>query len=1157
MKLTTLLLIISLFRVQAGIYSQNTLISLNLKSVKVIMALEKIESQSQFKFLVNENVIHDFGLVSIKIKRKRIEKVLDELFSDTNITYKIIDRQIVLRKRRMNNKVVPKTIEKKNYLQSSIQGTITDEKGQPLPGASIIEKGTTNGAQSDFDGNFSLLLVNQNATLVISYIGFATKEVVIDGQTNLAIALEEDTAGLDEVVVVGYGAQKKINLTGAIATTSGKVLENRAISNVLEGLQGTVGGLNITNSNGGPGSAPKINIRGATSINGGSPLVLVDGAQMNLSQVNPNDIESISVLKDAASAAIYGSRAAYGVILVTTKKGKRNTKTRVTYSSSTYLSKPTTLPKKSDSYKFALYVNEMRRSDNKSTPFNNEHLALIKATVNGTGVSGVNYTLKPGNSGAYYEHANTNWSDLVFNDAALGRIHNLSVSGGSKKTSYHTSFGYTGFDGVVKVGGDNYKRYNINLKLDTDVFKWLTSYFQVNFSKESINSYNAVPGHGSNLFHTVWRARPILTPTFEKDGTTYPTFIRLNPVSTLLNSGRKIISKYNLNTKFGLKMTFGKIGVFSNFTYNPYFFEAVENNKSIKSLIPWKPNNPIREDGKPEYVRKRNGVDNYYAFDAYTQYENTFNDKHYLKAMVGYNQEWKTLSNVIAYNTDLISPDVISLTNTTGEHPIVSDAYNQWALRGAFMRLNYTFKDRYLIEVNGRYDGSSRFKKDDRFGFFPSISAGWRISEEVFMNNVSFVDNFKLRASYGSLGNQSVNTLYPISEYQTISQVRYGLDGARPVGLQPGNPLASSRTWETVSTINYGLDATLFRGLNLTFDIYKRTTEDMLVSGDALPGVYGANTPQKNAADLEVNGWEASLSWRNQLDNGIKYNIGFMLSDWKGEITKFENPTKSLSKAFYKGETIGQIWGYETMGLFQTPEEIATAADHSPLGAGNLVAPGDVHYADLNNDGEINPGDDTVDNPGDRKIIGNMTPRYSYGIRGEVDWKGFDFNFFFQGVGKRDFWLTGPLVFGGTQGYGNSIVTDELYNNIWSDGTFGIPENRNAFYFRPSEGAVSRRNSQIQTRYLQNAAYLRLKNITLGYSLPNTLVNKIGISGCRLYLSAENMLTFTKLKSNFDPEVLVLNESGQGATSPRIGDSQTGKSYPISKRLLLGIKLNF
>ncbi|WP_020527028.1 SusC/RagA family TonB-linked outer membrane protein [Flexithrix dorotheae] len=1034
-----------------------------------------------------------------------------------------------------------------------ISGQVTSEEdGDPLPGVSILIKGTNTGTTTNLDGNFTLS-APENSTLQFSFIGFQTQEVELGSKTNLNIALVPDMEQLDEVVVVGYGTQKKGNLTGAVGVTKGDVLENRPVVNVTDGLQGVVPGLNITPANGAPGSGASINIRGATSINGGSPLVLIDGAQMDINSINPQDIESITVLKDAASASIYGARAAFGVILVTTKKGSKTAKPKISYSGNYFVAQPTILPEKSNSYRYAQYVNSMVSSTNASAIFNAEHLGLIQDRVEGRITN--DYTLKPAGN-AYYEHANTNWADLVFADAAPGQNHNISISGGTEKSAYRASFAYTKNDGVVKIGNDSYKRYNFNTNLSTDLNNWLTARFQVNFARAENDLHNLPPGHGPSIFHTVWRARPTLTPTFDIEGVPYPTFIRMNPVATLEQGGRNKVLNYNLNTKAGLEMKFGNFKVFSNFTYNPRVRQTVSNNVEFESVIPWG-NLDVRTDGGPSYIRKINEIDNYYAFDVYGKYEKDWQNGHSLSATLGFNQEKATFGTDNIYNTDLISYDVISISNTLGD-PIISDNYQDWALRSGFARLNYSFMGKYLLEVNGRYDGSSRFSKEDRFGFFPSVSAGWRLSDENFMQNVKIINLLKLRGSYGSLGNQNSSVLYPMVGYNTISQVNWAFDGTRPLGITPGNPLGANRTWETVSTTNFGVDVMILEGrLDATFDIYKRVTENMLVSGDALPGVYGATAPQKNAADLEVKGWEFSIGWNDQIGTDFKYNFNVVLSDSKGEITRFDNPTKSLARSYYEGQTIGELWGYETMGLFQSQDEIDAAADQTPLGAGNLVAPGDVRYADLNNDNAINIGENTVENPGDRKIIGNSSPRYLYGIRSGFDWKGFDLGIFFQGVGKRDYWLDGPLMFGGVGNYGNVVVTDYLYENTWSDGSDGLPANTDAYYFRPSQAGVVGRNTNVQTRYLQDASYLRLKNLTIGYSIPASTLEKIGVGNLRVYFSGENLLTFTKLNENFDPETLSPDQGALGNTSFGNGGSQSGKLYPLSKRVSFGLTVGF
>ncbi|WP_417444558.1 SusC/RagA family TonB-linked outer membrane protein [Joostella sp.] len=1039
------------------------------------------------------------------------------------------------------------TAQQGNIVTGVIKG---DDFNEPLAGVTVRVEGTNTGAVTDFDGNYSISVPSEQSVLVFTFIGFKSKSVTVGSQQTINVTLETDVTELEELVLVGYGSQEKKDLTGAIGIAKGEVLENRPIINVTEGLQGVVAGLSISPTSGTPGETPDINIRGATSINGGSPLVLVDGAQLDINAVNPDDIESVTVLKDAASAAIYGARAAFGVILITTKKGKKETKTRVRYSGNSYIASPTILPKKSNSYKFALYVNSMVSSTNASPIFIDEHLSLIKQRVDG--VIQNDYTLKPSGT-AYYEHANTDWSDLVFSDFAFGQNHSLSIDGGSEKSSYRASFAYTGNEGVVKIGDDQYKRFNFNTNLSTDLSDWMKATVQANFIRSNTNLHNLPPGHGPSIFHTVWRAKPTQTPEVEIDGVSYPTFIRQNPVSTLELGGRDDLDQYNLNLKGGIEMNFGNFDIFSNFTYNPFISKRVRNNVVFTSVTP-EASFDTREDGGPSYVDKTNTINNYYAFDAYATYKKRWDNGHHIEATVGYNQEWKEFDVTNSYVTDLISDDIVSLSNATGV-PTVADDITDWALRSGFARLNYDFDGRYLISLNGRYDGSSRFSENDRFGFFPSVSAGWKISSESFMDDVRFIDLLKIRASYGSLGNQNSSVLYPYVGYDTDSQVDYIINGQRPIGVIPQNPISDDRTWETVSSANYGLDLVMFNGkFDASFDWFKRTTEDMLVAGDALPGVYGATAPQKNAADLEVKGWELSVGWKDQIGKDFRYNINLALSDSQGEITRFENPTNSLSRSFYEGQDIGEVWGYETYGLFQSQEEIDASADHSPLGGGNLVAPGDVRYADLNNDGSIDMGENTVDNPGDRKVIGNQSPRYLYGIRGGINFKNFDMSFFFQGVGKRDYWLSGPITFGGYNAYGNVIVTDELYNDIWSDGSDDLPVNTDAFYFRPSQRDVMTRNSQVQSRYLQDASYLRLKNVTVGYTIKGIK----GFSNFRIYLSGENLLTFTDLNPNYDPEALALGTASLGAVNfGSANTTQSGKLYPISKRFSLGLSVQF
>ncbi|WP_339756038.1 TonB-dependent receptor [Algoriphagus aquimarinus] len=1033
----------------------------------------------------------------------------------------------------------------------TVTGTVTDnDGGMPLPGLTILVKGTTNGTISDVDGKYSIQVRGASAVLVFSYIGYEQQEITVGNKSRIDVVMSGDISSLNEVVVVGYGTQKRGNLTGAVGITDSKVLDNRPITNLSQGLQGVVPGLNIASNNGTPGSGSSINIRGATSINGGSPLVLVDGAQMDINNINPQDIESVTVLKDAASAAIYGARAAFGVILVTTKKGDKNSKPKVTYSGNFYASSPTIIPNKADSYKYALYINSMRQNAGQSIIFDDVNLGLIKDRVEGR--IDTDYSLTPSGT-SYYMHANNNWADQVFADAAPGQNHNLSVSGGSDKTAYRASFAYAKENGIVTLGDDFYERFNFNTNLSTQINSWLKTSFQVNFARAEQDLHNLPGGgFGPSIFHVTWRARPTEVPYYDIDGVPVQSFSRLNPVATIENGGRDNSVNYNLNTKAGVEMNWGDFSVLSNFTFNPKFNNRQQNHKQFYSVSP-AANFNINKDAEASYIDKVNQVNTYYAFDMYGKYAHDWASGHSVQATLGYNQEMATFTTNSAYNSLLISDDILSISNTLGE-PIVTDDYYDWALRSVFARVNYSYQDKYLLEVNGRYDGSSRFNKNDRFGFFPSVSAGWRISDEGFLQEATWINLLKVRASYGQLGNQNATPYYPFVGYTTVTQTNWISDGTRPLGLSPQDPIGANRTWETVATTNFGVDMMFLRGrLDIAFDIFQRNTTDMLVPGAALPATFGAAAPQRNAADLQVKGWESSIGWNDEITKDLTYNVNFVISDSKAEITKYDNPSNTLSSAYYVGKTIGEIWGYETVGIFQSQEGITNAADHTFFGPNSQLAPGDIQYADLNGDGEINTGSNTVEDPGDRRIIGNASPRYNYGIRAGLQYKGFDLSVFFQGIAKRDFWLDGPIMFGGS-GYGNAILTDELYNNTWSDGSDGLPVNTDSYYYRPSQLS---RNSQVQTRYLQDASYLRLKNLTVGYNLPAGLMDKWKMTNARVFVSAENLVTFTKLNKNFDPEVLDPGQDNLGGTNFSNGGSQSGKIYPLSKRLSFGLTIGF
>lgn len=535
----------------------------------------------------------------------------------------------------------------------------------------------------------------------------------------------------------------------------------------------------------------------------------------------------------------------------------------------------------------------------------------------------------------------------------------------------------------------------------------------------------------------------------------------------------------------------------------------------------------------PSSVTVTNNDDYYNAFNAFAEYTFSLKEKHNFKVMVGYNQENKHKKYHYAGRKNLIDSSNPSLNLAYGDMAM-NGSETHWSVNGFFARINYDYKGKYLLELNGRYDGSSKFPHGDRYAFFPSASVAWRVSEEKFWEPIrGWFDNFKLRASYGSLGNQALDeSRYGNFPYLATYGIntKYGalLNGTRPVAVSVPGLVSASFTWETVNQIDFGFDASFFGGrLNTSFDWYRRNTKDMLTAGQALPAVLGTSVPQENAADMKTVGWEVSLEWNDRLSNGFGYHIKGVLSDYQASITKFSNPTKLLG-THYVGEKLNEIWGYVSNGLFQSDED-AKAADQSYLSGGSWGA-GDVKYEDLNNDGKIDIGKNTLDDSGDRKIIGNSTPRYSYGITAGFDYKGFDFEMFWQGIGKRDYWL------GGSQFWG---FTDEWCTPLTSSLDYWTEDNRDAYFPRLHHYGVNGGNHQVSTRYLQNAAYLRLKNVVLGYTIPRSITEKVKISRLRVFVQGENLLTFTPLIDSYDPETL------------------NNMTYPINKKISVGLNLTF
>lgn len=1020
-------------------------------------------------------------------------------------------------------------------------GVVTDTTGETVIGASVVVKGTTNGTITGLDGDFSLSGVTKGSILVVSFVGYQNTEVKWNGQP-LTIVLKEDTKVLDEVVVVGYGTQKKANLSGAVAAVDGKVLQDRPITNIGQGLQGVVPNLNITMNNGGaPGATSSFNIRGNTSLNGGSPLVLVDNVQMDANLVNPDDIESISVLKDAASASIYGARAAYGVILITTKKGKKSDKPTVSLSATGYWQSPALTFHNVNSMQYLTMMDEAYQNDGGSGHyFKSQVYQYAEDYFNGKYDSPVFFdtaydTYKYGYCG------NTDWWDELYK-TSFSQIYTANISGGNDRTTYYASVSMNDQGGILKAGDDKYNKYNANVNISSNITKWLNvsakiahTYTDELHPTGGTTAMNSTAYSGLSSYSGMMKGdlSPLM-PVKHPDGHYTGQGSYTNPVAIMEQGGNAQYKQNDLWMTGAVKITPIKgLVINADYTWNFYGKSSNQHVQNFydytavpgtENYYPWT---------NPSSVTVTNNDDYYNAFNAFAEYTFSLKEKHNFKVMVGYNQENKHKKYHYAGRKNLIDSSNPSLNLAYGDMAM-NGSETHWSVNGFFARINYDYKGKYLLELNGRYDGSSKFPHGDRYAFFPSASVAWRVSEEKFWEPIrGWFDNFKLRASYGSLGNQALDeSRYGNFPYLATYGIntKYGalLNGTRPVAVSVPGLVSASFTWETVNQIDFGFDASFFGGrLNTSFDWYRRNTKDMLTAGQALPAVLGTSVPQENAADMKTVGWEVSLEWNDRLSNGFGYHIKGVLSDYQASITKFSNPTKLLG-THYVGEKLNEIWGYVSNGLFQSDED-AKAADQSYLSGGSWGA-GDVKYEDLNNDGKIDIGKNTLDDSGDRKIIGNSTPRYSYGITAGFDYKGFDFEMFWQGIGKRDYWL------GGSQFWG---FTDEWCTPLTSSLDYWTEDNRDAYFPRLHHYGVNGGNHQVSTRYLQNAAYLRLKNVVLGYTIPRSITEKVKISRLRVFVQGENLLTFTPLIDSYDPETL------------------NNMTYPINKKISVGLNLTF
>lgn len=1067
-----------------------------------------------------------------------------------------------------------------------VNGSVFDTTGEPLVGVNVVVKGTTIGTMTDFDGKFTLD-VPQNAVLEFSYIGYKSQDITLGKQRNLKVTLEEDAQLVSEVVVVGFGTQKKENLTGAVSTVDvKKAIGSKANTDLTKSLQGTTPGLVITTSSGKLGGKPNIQIRGAgTMIDGkakGNPLILVDGVPMeDLSLLNPSDVESVSVLKDAASASIYGARGAFGVILIKTKTGTKSDRVNISYNGNFAWNKPTNLVQFSDpTVELPALIGAKDRAGEVAEAFGmifKDMLPKIQewkqkypnGKTDKEMVYGEDWEVVNGR--AYFYRIWDPHKEMLKNWAPQNS-HNISMNGNmGENSSFLVSLGYSSQEGMFKTNPEKNRRYNANIGFNTKLAKWLTADFRTLFSRQEYDyPYNYYDGSGfdnTNGYFGYYMRWGSYFPYGTYQGKYFrhaPGYLANANMSNLTTDYMRLSGSLNAEIMKGLNVVAEYSFAFDN--------ARRKNNGGVVQLWDfWSPfdiNNMdksysqlVAPGSSHDRVSRIGTTNQTQVFNAYATYEKLFDQKHNMKLTAGTNIEWNDAERTYTERRGLMDKDKPEFGLATGGQYVwpgllnSNPYHNQYAIAGYFMRANYDYMGKYLVELNGRVDGSSSFPRDDRWAFFPSGSLGYRVTEESFMQGLKpALTDLKLRGSYGSIGNQAVkqDAFLRIMSNSNANWIVNGTLAPSPNNYQL---VGESLTWERVNTLDLGFDARFFNNMfGINFDWFQRDTKGVLSAGQALPEIFGASPSFVNSGNLRTRGIEIALDFNYKINKDINFFVTATLSDYKTKVTKWEDNSTKMLGSLYEGMEVGEIWGFETAGLFQESDFERQGdklvlkpgiASQDLLQKGKFVfGPGDVRYADLDGDGKISWGKGTAEDHGDLKKIGNNTPRFQYGFSVGGNFYGFDLNVFFQGVGKRDYWAASDLIL---PLYNRTDAMYEHQLDYWT------PENPDAFWPNPFAGHATNafksavpgsNNFFAQTRYLNDLSYLRLKNLTIGYTIPQRLTKKAYIQKARLFFTGENLAEFKSKRLPVDPEI---DEA----------ESQWGRTFPYFRTLSFGVQVNF
>lgn len=1116
MKLVVILIMASLIQVSAAGYAQK--ITLQQRNASLEQVLREIRRQTGFNILCDAGILQQAKRGNAVFKNADIEDVLQQFLAGQPFDYVISDKVVIInRKKEADSQATERLPDK-----AVIRGRVINQKGEALPGVSVKLKGSTTGAVTDISGNFSLNIPSGGGILVFSYIGFAVQEVRVTGNSPLTVTLKEEATALNEIVIVGYGAQKKVNLTGAVSVIDSKQIENRPVTNSLAALQGTASGITVTRSTGQPGKEGyDLEIRGLSSVNGSSPLYIVDGAPGAITTLNPNDIASISILKDAAAAAIYGARAAGGVVLITTKSGK-NGKTSIQYNGMYGTRTPIRVPERLHSWEEAELANIASANAGSNVPYTDEMLAFLKDP-------NFNYRVSPANSNIYEYYYDINPVSLLIKDYTPSQQHNLSLSGGNDKNRYLMSLGYYDEPGMFKVGPDNTNRINARFNYSTKFNRILSADIRLSYTKTHTLSPNRNTGGDQQLLYDIYRLRssyPVFLP--ESNDTKYAAISGDNVYALLKEGGNINATDHYFTPVVSLKADSIVKGLTLKAIYAPRLLS--NNQDAISRTIPLWNINSI-----DHYMNNPNAYSDAYILQVQnnvqllSDYDFKLGNKNTFHLLGGFSFEDYNYRRTVANARALSSNDLFTIGLGDPAQASNSQDIQTWALLSYFARVNYNFDDRFLIEVNTRYDGSSKLAPSNRWHVFPSVSGAWRLSNEKWFKPLSsFVNEFKVRGSWGQLGNSDG----VIGNYDHIALINSG--GTYPFNNQVNksyyqNNLSSpNKTWETVESSNIGIDATIFKGrLNLSGDYYVKRNKDMLAPLQ-VSSIIGVTPSTYNVADLKTWGWEISLGWKDALSHNFNYYFNANLSDNQNKILKYNGQSSIVSglNRIIEGMPYNSIFGYQADGYFQTEEEVASHAFQN-----NKTGAGDIKLVDINGDNVISAGLGRMDDHGDLVYLGSPQPRYSFGFDFGFEWKGFDFSAFFQGVGKRDILLDLNAV----------LPLREAWRQPWKDNLdYWTPENPNARYPRLYLGG--NQNALTSTHWMANSAYLRLKNLQLGYTLPKAITGKARIDKLRIYFTGQDLWETTKMwHPYYDPE------------SPWAA----GYLYPFFRNYTIGLNVTF